>query len=110
ITMWNASRRQNPPDRPRITPPPHWIALEAPPVNAICDTKEPEEEAKTNETEEENMEDYKKYLEVEEVDMQNGLIEYVDDEDENDEEAPSFSCAIFTRAQSRKGASSSTAM
>ncbi|KAH9307139.1 hypothetical protein KI387_043811, partial [Taxus chinensis] len=106
--MKNASRKPNPPDRPMISPPHCQIALEAPPVNAICDTKELEEEAEIDETKEENMEDYENYLEVEEVNMHNGLIDYVDGEDEDDEEAPSFSCSIFTRAQPRKGASSST--
>ncbi|KAH9331216.1 hypothetical protein KI387_003324, partial [Taxus chinensis] len=77
------------------------------PVNAIYDTKEMEEEVEIDETKEKNMKYYEKYLGVEEVDMHNGLIEYVDDEDENDEEAPSFSCVVFTHAQSRKGASSS---
>ncbi|KAH9289622.1 hypothetical protein KI387_033739, partial [Taxus chinensis] len=79
-------------DRPRIAPSPRRLALEVPPVNANCDTKESEEEAEIDETEEENMEDYENYLKVEEVDMHNGLIEYVDDEDEDDEEAPSLSC------------------
>ncbi|KAH9308850.1 hypothetical protein KI387_036761, partial [Taxus chinensis] len=54
------------------------------------------------------MEDYENYLEVKEVDIHNGLIEYVDDEDEDDEEALSFSCAVFTHAQSKKGISAPT--
>ncbi|KAH9315429.1 hypothetical protein KI387_024056, partial [Taxus chinensis] len=54
------------------------------------------------------MEYYEKYLKVKEVDMHNGLIEYIDDEDEDDEEYKSFSCVVFTRAQPRKCASSST--
>lgn len=81
ITIQNSSRKPNPLDRPRITRPPRQLYLESPPVNAICDTKELEEELEIDETEEENMEDYENYLEVEEVDMHNGLIEYINDED-----------------------------
>ncbi|KAH9291696.1 hypothetical protein KI387_043117, partial [Taxus chinensis] len=107
ITMRNAPRRPNPLDRPRIAPPPHRISLEAPPVNAICDTRESEEGTNIEEIEEESMDDYENYLEIEEVGMHNGLIECVDDEEEDDEEALSFSCVVFTRAQSKNGVSAS---
>ncbi|KAH9322480.1 hypothetical protein KI387_017119, partial [Taxus chinensis] len=54
------------------------------------------------------MDDYENYLEIEEVGMHNGLVEYIVDEEESDEEALSFSCAIFTRAQSKNGVLAST--
>ncbi|KAH9291357.1 hypothetical protein KI387_043452, partial [Taxus chinensis] len=101
----------NPPNRPRIAPPPRQLALKAPPINATCDTKELEEEVEIEEPEEENVGDDENYLEVEEVDgdTHNGLIEYVDDEDDDDdEEAPSFSCVVFTCTESKKGSPSLT--
>ncbi|KAH9297096.1 hypothetical protein KI387_028778, partial [Taxus chinensis] len=103
IKMRNSLRRPSFPDRQRIAPPPHQFALETPPVNVACDTREIREEAEVDETEGENVEDYESYLEVEEVDMHNGLFEFVDD----DEEAPRFSCVVFTKAQSKKNTPSS---
>ncbi|KAH9323762.1 hypothetical protein KI387_018401 [Taxus chinensis] len=101
ITMWNTPRNLNPPNRPRIGPPPCHLTLKSPPVNDTCDIKEPEEEVEIEELEEENEGEDENYLEVEEVDgdTHNGLIEYVDDEDDNDdEEAPSFSFIVCTHA------------
>ncbi|KAH9324270.1 hypothetical protein KI387_004448, partial [Taxus chinensis] len=72
-----------------------------PPVNAICDTKESREDAEIDKLEGEIVEDYEGYLKIEEVNMHNGLFEFVDDGEE-EEEAPSFSCVVFTRAQSKK--------
>ncbi|KAH9294914.1 hypothetical protein KI387_038502, partial [Taxus chinensis] len=93
ITMWNTPRKPNPPNRPRISPPPCWIDLEAPLVNVACDTEESKEEVGIEEPKEENVEDYENYLEVEEFygDTHNDLIEYVDDKDDEDEEAPILS-------------------
>ncbi|KAH9304790.1 hypothetical protein KI387_009194, partial [Taxus chinensis] len=65
--MRNAPRRENPTDRPRISPPPHRISIEAPLVNAICDTRESEEGIDIEETKEERMDDYENYLKIEEV-------------------------------------------
>ncbi|KAH9317523.1 hypothetical protein KI387_019292, partial [Taxus chinensis] len=81
ITMWNAPRKPDPLNRPRVTLPPHRISLEATLVNATCDTDEPKEEEEDGDGD---------YLEVKEVDdeTQNGLIKYVEgEEDEDDEEA-----------------------
>ncbi|KAH9296229.1 hypothetical protein KI387_039817 [Taxus chinensis] len=96
--MWNNPRKPNSPNRPRIPQPPHQLALESPLVNVTCDTEEPEEEVEIEEPKEENASDDYNYLEVEEVDgdTENGLIENFDDEYDDDDESPSFSCTIFT--------------
>ncbi|KAH9319371.1 hypothetical protein KI387_021140, partial [Taxus chinensis] len=69
----------------RIAPPPHQLALEAPPVNVACDVRE---EAEVDEPEGDDEENYESYLEVEEVDMHNGLFEFIDDDEEEEEETP----------------------
>ncbi|KAH9303573.1 hypothetical protein KI387_007977, partial [Taxus chinensis] len=109
IIMWDAPRKPNPPNRPRISPPRHRITLKSPLVNDTCDGNEPKE-VWIEEPKEEDVGDDYNYIEVEEVDSDthNGLIEYIDGyEDDDNEEAPRFSCAVFTHAQSKKGSSSS---
>ncbi|KAH9292154.1 hypothetical protein KI387_042653, partial [Taxus chinensis] len=87
----------------KIVGAPQRLALEAPPINASCRSKENEEEF-------EQESEGGGFLESDEFenDTQIRFCEYSRGYEEDKEDAPSFSCAVFTHSQSKKGAPPST--